>query len=201
MNALTVILPILDYAAVAVFGATGALAAARKKHDLVTFAFFAAVTGVGGGTLRDVLLGAPVFWVKRPAYLGSCVLAALAIWLFEAGKEHLRIIAWLDAVGLAPYAVFLVFANDLEGTDSGKMWRVGDCRQDVAYLCSGTALAIACAACSGVARVFGWLSGYRIESSRSSEYIRQLATCTVVNCSLRRASVPAVASSNPQHRS
>jgi len=105
MSALTESLPFLDYAAGAVFGATGALAAARKKHDLVTFAFFAAVTGVGGGTLRDVLLGAPVFWVQRPAYLGSCLLAALAVWVIEAGQEHLRVIAWLDAIGLAAYAV------------------------------------------------------------------------------------------------
>jgi uncharacterized membrane protein YeiH len=37
----------LDFAAVAVFGATGALAAARRKHDIITFGFFAAVTGVG----------------------------------------------------------------------------------------------------------------------------------------------------------
>jgi uncharacterized membrane protein YeiH len=62
---------LLDYAAVAVMGATGALVAARKKHDIVTFAFFSAITGVGGGTLRDLFLGAPVFWVQWPANLGS----------------------------------------------------------------------------------------------------------------------------------
>jgi len=56
----------LDYAAVFVFGASGALAAARRKHDIVTFTFFAAVTGVGGGTLRDLLIDAPVFWVIAP---------------------------------------------------------------------------------------------------------------------------------------
>ena len=57
------VLTALDFAGVAVFAATGALAAAREKHDLVTFAFFAAITGVGGGTLRDLLIDAPVFWV------------------------------------------------------------------------------------------------------------------------------------------
>ncbi|MDD3836597.1 MAG: TRIC cation channel family protein, partial [Phenylobacterium sp.] len=50
--------PILDYAAVFVFAATGALAAAHRRHDIVTFGFFAAITGVGGGTLRDLLIGA-----------------------------------------------------------------------------------------------------------------------------------------------
>ena len=68
----------LDYAAVAVFGATGALAAARRNYDIVTFAFFSAVTGVGGGTLRDLLIGAPVFWVQTPAYLVVCAVTAVA---------------------------------------------------------------------------------------------------------------------------
>ncbi|PNB05943.1 hypothetical protein C1X69_30500, partial [Pseudomonas sp. FW305-67] len=48
---------LLDYAGVSVFAAAGALAAARKGQTIVTFAFFAAVTGVGGGTVRDLLLG------------------------------------------------------------------------------------------------------------------------------------------------
>ena len=71
MDALATTLTVLDYAAVAVFGASGALAAARRKHDIITFAFFAAVTGVGGGTLRDLLIDAPVFWVARPGVPGA----------------------------------------------------------------------------------------------------------------------------------
>ena len=66
MDALAAAFVWFDYAAVAVFGATGAIAAAQRKHDIVTFAFFAAVTGVGGGTMRDLLIEAPVFWVQRP---------------------------------------------------------------------------------------------------------------------------------------
>ena len=89
----------------AVFGATGALAAARHKHDIVTFGFFAAVTGVGGGTLRDLLIGAPVFWVGRPAYLLVTLAAALAIWLIGWGRRGERILLWLDALGMAAYAV------------------------------------------------------------------------------------------------
>jgi uncharacterized membrane protein YeiH len=95
----------LDYAAVAVFGATGALAAARRKHDIVTFGFFACVTGVGGGTLRDLLIGAPVFWVARPGYLIACLGAALAIWVLGSGQGRQRVLLWLDAVGLAAYCV------------------------------------------------------------------------------------------------
>jgi len=105
MDALAPALSLLDYAAVAVFGATGALAAARRKHDIVTFGFFAAVTGVGGGTLRDLLIGAPVFWVGRPAYLVVAAGAALAIWLFGWGRRGERILTWLDALGMAAYAV------------------------------------------------------------------------------------------------
>ena len=95
----------LDFAAVAVFGATGALAAARNKHDIVTFGFFAAVTGVGGGTLRDLLLGAPVFWVARPGYLVACLAAAWAVWWIGPGHGRLRVLLWLDALGLSAYCV------------------------------------------------------------------------------------------------
>jgi uncharacterized membrane protein YeiH len=64
---------LLDYAGVAVFAATGALAASRKQLDIIGFLFLAAVTGTGGGTLRDVLLGhMPVFWVANPAYMLVC---------------------------------------------------------------------------------------------------------------------------------
>lgn len=105
MDGLAIGLAALDYAAVAVFGASGALAAARKKQDIVTFAFFAAVTGVGGGTLRDVLIDAPVFWVQRPEYLVVCLLAAVAIWVFGWGAGRERLLLWLDAVGMAAYAI------------------------------------------------------------------------------------------------
>ncbi|MBI1197865.1 MAG: trimeric intracellular cation channel family protein [Phenylobacterium sp.] len=105
MDALAATLTGLDYAAVAVFGASGALGAARKKHDIITFGFFAAVTGVGGGTLRDLLIGAPVFWVGRPGYVAVCLVAALAIWIFGWGRTRDRLLLWLDAIGMAAYAV------------------------------------------------------------------------------------------------
>jgi uncharacterized membrane protein YeiH len=105
MDALAGALTILDFAAVAVFGATGALAAARRKHDIVTFGFFAAITGVGGGTLRDLLIGAPVFWVRRPTYLAVTLLAAVAVWVFGWGRSRERILTWLDALGMAAYAI------------------------------------------------------------------------------------------------
>lgn len=97
--------PALDYLGVAVFALTGALAAARDRHDIITFWFFAVVTGVGGGTLRDLLIGAPVFWIGDPAYLGIGLAAAVAVWFAAPHLERAKALTWLDAVGLAAYAV------------------------------------------------------------------------------------------------
>jgi uncharacterized membrane protein YeiH len=105
MTAFQIAVAALDYAAVFVFAATGALAAARNRHDIVTFGFFASVTGVGGGTLRDLLIGAPVFWVQRPDYLIVCLVAALAVWVFGPQRFRERALIWLDALGLSAYCV------------------------------------------------------------------------------------------------
>ena len=105
MDPLETALALLDYAAVAVFGASGALAAARSKHDIITFGFFAAVTGVGGGTLRDLLIDAPVFWVTRPEYIVVCLAAALAVWITGWGRNRDQLLLWSDALGMAAYAI------------------------------------------------------------------------------------------------
>jgi uncharacterized membrane protein YeiH len=97
---------VLDLLGIAVFAASGALAAARAKQTLVTFSFFALVTGVGGGTVRDLLIGAPVFWVHDGRVPTACLATALLIWITPAGFWGGRAIDWFDAVGLAVYAVF-----------------------------------------------------------------------------------------------
>ena len=89
-----------------VFAASGALAAARLGQTLVTFAFFALVTGVGGGTLRDLLIGAPVFWVHDPVPAIACMVAALLVWFTPRRFWSDRALDWLDAIGLAAFAVF-----------------------------------------------------------------------------------------------
>ena len=88
------------------FAASGALAAARLRQTIVTFAFFALVTGVGGGTVRDLLIGAPVFWVVDPVPAITCLNAALIVWLTPRRWWSDRALDWLDAVGLAAFAVF-----------------------------------------------------------------------------------------------
>ena len=74
-------LVLLDFFGIAVYAISGALVAAERRLDFVTFIFFAAVTGVGGGTLRDLLIGAPVFWIQNNGILVICVLAASFVWL------------------------------------------------------------------------------------------------------------------------
>lgn len=96
----------LDLAAIAVFAASGALAAARRGQTLVTFAFFAAVTGTGGGTVRDLLIGAPVFWMHDTRALAVCLLVALAVWFTPRRIWSERALDWFDALGLAAYSVY-----------------------------------------------------------------------------------------------
>ena len=97
----------LDHAGIAVFAATGALSASRKELDIIGFLFLAAITGVGGGTVRDLILGVPVFWVVNHDYLAVCAAVALVVY-FTAHliESRYRLLLWLDAVGLAAYAVY-----------------------------------------------------------------------------------------------
>ncbi len=96
----------LDLFGIAVFAASGALAAARQRQTLVTFAFFALVTGTGGGTVRDLLIGAQVFWVNDWRFPATCLVTALLVWVTPARLWNDRALDWFDAVGLAVYAVF-----------------------------------------------------------------------------------------------
>lgn len=100
------LLEFLDYLAIAVFAATGALSASRKQLDLIGFIFLAAVTGIGGGTFRDLVLGQlPVFWVRNPNYLLVCFASAIVVY-FTAHRfeSRYRLLLWLDAIGLSAYA-------------------------------------------------------------------------------------------------
>lgn len=98
---------ILDYAGIALFAASGALAASRKQLDLIGFLFLGIVTAIGGGTLRDVVLDVPVFWVAQPGYILVPAVAAVVVYFTAHLMEsRYRLLLWLDAVGLSAYAVF-----------------------------------------------------------------------------------------------
>ena len=89
------------------FAVSGALEAARKQLDIVGFLFVAAVTGIGGGTLRDVLLDrGPVFWVHEPIYLWVTSIAAVATFLIAPHIQRRAVaLLWADALGMAVFCV------------------------------------------------------------------------------------------------
>jgi uncharacterized membrane protein YeiH len=97
----------LDWLGVVAFAISGALVASRKRMDLVGFALLGTVTGIGGGTLRDLLIGqAPVFWVKEPAYLVVCIVASCAVFFTaHIPRARYNLLLWFDAVGLSLFAV------------------------------------------------------------------------------------------------
>lgn len=100
------LLPWLDLAGLTVFAASGALAAARKRLDFVGACFFALITATGGGTLRDVLIGAPIFWMRDATPVLLCVGVAIAAWAIPLRWWPERALEWFDAAGLAAYAVY-----------------------------------------------------------------------------------------------
>lgn len=100
------ILPFLDLFGIAVFAASGALAAARAKQTAVTVAFFALITGVGGGSVRDLFIGAPVFWTHDPHVAAVCLGVAALVWVTPEDWWSATALDWFDALGLAAYAVF-----------------------------------------------------------------------------------------------
>lgn len=97
------LLVFLDYASVFIFALTGALVASRAQLDIVGFLFVASLTGVGGGTVRDVILNRDVvFWVDSPAYIGVAAGAAtLVFFTAHLLESRYRAIMWLDAYALA----------------------------------------------------------------------------------------------------
>lgn len=104
---ITTVIYWLELAGVAVFAMTGALEASRRQMDIVGFILMATFTGIGGGTVRDVITGeTPVFWIKDPSWIITCIVAAI-ITYFTAHLVERRYVAliWLDALGLAMFGV------------------------------------------------------------------------------------------------
>lgn len=97
--------PALDLIGIAVFALSGALVAARLRLTFVTVAFFALLTGVGGGSVRDLLIGAPVFWIHDPLVAPVCLAVALIAWFTPVRWWEGRLLEWADALGLAVYSV------------------------------------------------------------------------------------------------
>ncbi len=106
----------VDIFAAISFAATGALVASRKGLDILAFMWLAVLTGVGGGTVRDLVLDAPVFWVGNPNYLAICLITAVAVYLAAPYIEsRYKLLIWFDALGLA----FVTVAGTAKSLDYG----------------------------------------------------------------------------------
>lgn len=101
---LTPLMGFLDLAGVAVFALSGALIAARERQTFVTMAFFALITGVGGGSVRDLMIGIPAFWVHDPWIAPICLAMALLTWFTPSHWWEGRILELADGAGLTGYA-------------------------------------------------------------------------------------------------
>ena len=105
-----------DMLAAVAFAVTGALVASRKGLDVLGFMWLAVLTGVGGGTVRDLVLDVPVFWVVDPSHVTACLLTAVVVYLVAPWIEsRYRLVLWFDAVGLALVTV----AGTAKGLDNG----------------------------------------------------------------------------------
>jgi len=97
----------LDLFGIVVFALSGALMAGRYKLDPFGVVVLASVTAIGGGTIRDIILDTPVFWVENPIYLYVILAtAALTIIIIRRPKRiPKRFLLIADAFGLALFAV------------------------------------------------------------------------------------------------
>jgi uncharacterized membrane protein YeiH len=91
-----------DILAAVVFAVSGSLVASRKHLDVMGFMWLAVITGVGGGTVRDVILNVPVFWVQNPIHVSACLVTAVVMhFIAPLVESRYRTLLWFDAFGLA----------------------------------------------------------------------------------------------------
>jgi len=119
LEGLDTTLRLLNAAGIAVFAISGALVASRKQMDAVGFMLIACVTGFGGGTLRDLLLGrTPVFWLQRPDLLAIAAVSGLLVFLTaHLVESRFKTLLWADAVGLALFSVLGAEVALIAGAD------------------------------------------------------------------------------------
>lgn len=95
-----------DLLGTVVFAITGLLAARRKSLDLFGAIVIAMVTAIGGGTLRDLIIGEPVFWTQNDIYIFVVVISAMMLFFLARFKRlPVKLLLFLDALGLAVFTV------------------------------------------------------------------------------------------------
>jgi len=94
----------LDYLGTAAFAVSGALKGVRKGMDVFGVAVLATVTAIGGGTIRDTLLKADVFWLRDPVYVPLAAAAAVAVFAFyRIVQRTASELLLFDAIGLGVF--------------------------------------------------------------------------------------------------
>lgn len=105
-----------DILAAVVFAVSGALVASRKGMDVMGFIWLAVITGVGGGTVRDLILNVPVFWVQNPIHVSACLVTAVLMhFVAPLVESRYRTLLWFDAFGLA----LVTIAGTVKASDVG----------------------------------------------------------------------------------
>ena len=101
------ILNIIDFTGVTVFAISGGLTARDKQLDVFGIAAVAFITALGGGTLRDVLMGStPVGWMVDPSYLVMIAAGFIVSMLFGKKVRELRRTFFIfDTIGIAVFTV------------------------------------------------------------------------------------------------
>lgn len=98
---------VINISGTVVFAISGALTAANKRFDLMGISIIAFVTALGGGTIRDMLIGAhPVGWMQSEWYLLAVLIGVILAYVFYKRLQHLRMTFFLfDAIGLGVFAI------------------------------------------------------------------------------------------------
>ena len=97
----------LDLFGVAIFAITGVLIAEQQQLNILGVLVSAILTAVGGGTLRDMVLGAtPVFWIQDPVYLMIAAFAGFSVFIVAPYYRFRgRVFLLADAIGLAVFTI------------------------------------------------------------------------------------------------
>jgi len=106
MTQVSLFIFIIEVLGTIAFAISGIRLAAAKKFDWFGAYIVGLVTAIGGGTLRDLLLGIPVFWMQSPMYLAVTFLSLMTVIVFrKALVKGMRTLFLFDAIGLALFVV------------------------------------------------------------------------------------------------
>lgn len=97
---------VISMIAIAVFAVSGVLAGIRKGADIFSLLVFGLVTALGGGTIRDMILNVPVFWVDNTSYIWVAAGAAvIAFFIYHLLTHAQVLLLYLDAIGVALFTI------------------------------------------------------------------------------------------------